>query len=301
MDALRKALGELGHPVDDLALHLEGVRTGTQEYRRQGRGRAVEPASQVVVSRAEVSVSDVREVHQRAVGATPNDDALEVARLFQAPAGDHGNGELRARRRGLAPDAAGGIRGVLLLDRGRDVRHGEAELRHAVGVEAQQHREVELAERARITHAGEPLELVVDIDLRVVVQVFGVVPRIVGGKRQYDQKGRLALAHRDTVAHHFLRQLRLGEGDLILHVHGRQIRVTRDVEVDRQVHDPVARVRRLEVQQAFHARQLLLDRGGHRIGHVLRRCTRVDRLHLDLRWRERRIALDRQPREREQP
>src|SRR4029077_17509950 len=243
----------------------------------------------------------VGEVHQRAIGPAPHDDALEVARFLQSPARDHGNRELRAGRRGLAPDAAGRIRGVLLLDRRGYVRHGEAELRHPVRIEAQDHGEVELAKCARIADAGEPLELVVDIDLRVVVQILGIVPRVVGGQGQHDQEGRLTFLDRDAVAYHLLGQLRLRAGDLVLYVYRRQIRVARDIEVDRQVHDPVARIRRLEVQQPLHARQLLLDRSCYRVGHVLRGRTWVGGLHLDF-WRcERRITVDCEPGEGEKP
>ncbi len=63
-DARWEALGELAHSGDDLTFHLEGVRAGTQEYRGQSRGRAVEPAGQVVVPCAEMRVPDVGEVYE---------------------------------------------------------------------------------------------------------------------------------------------------------------------------------------------------------------------------------------------
>src|SRR2546425_4809698 len=116
---------------------------------RQGRGRAVEPAGQVVVPRPQPRLTDVGEMHERSVWPAADDDTLEVARLFQSPAGDYRDRELRARGCGLAPDAPGGVRGVLLLDRRGDVRDSEPELRHVIGIETQQHRETELAERAR--------------------------------------------------------------------------------------------------------------------------------------------------------
>src|SRR5207237_431925 len=101
----------------------------------------------------------------------------------------------------------------------------------------------------RVAHAGNSLDLVLDVYLRVVAQVLGVETRVVGGERAHHEDGRLALLHRDPVTHDLLGQLRLGERDLVLHVHRREVRVARDVEVDRQVHDAGARVRRLEVQQ----------------------------------------------------
>src|SRR6266516_6443535 len=198
-------------------------------------------------------------------------------------------------------EPSGRVRRVLLLHGAGDVRDGEAELRHAVGVEAQEHRELELAYRLRVAHAGNALELVLDVDLRVVAQVLGVEARVIRGERANHEDARLALLHRDPVAHDLLGQLRLGERDLVLYVHRREVRVARDVEVDRQVHDAVARIRRLEVEQAVEPRELLLDRRGDGRGDVLRRRARVHRLHLDLGRRERRVAVYREPAEREQP
>src|SRR2546426_632685 len=192
------------------------------------------------------------------------------------------------RGRGLAPDAPGGVRGVLLLYRGGDVPDGEPELRHAVGVEAQEHRELELAHGLRIADAWNPLQLVLEVDLRVVAQVLGIEPRVVGGERAHHEDRGLALPHGDPVAHDLLRQLRFRERDLVLHVHRREVRVARHVEVDRQVHDAVARVRRLEVEQPLEPQQLLFDRRGDRRGDVLRRRAGVHGLHLDLGGRERR-------------
>src|SRR5881296_3902263 len=169
------------------------------------------------------------------------------------------------------------------------------------GVEAQEHRELELADRLRVAHAGNAFELVLDVDLRVVAQVFGVETRVVRGERANHEDARLALLHRDAVAHHLLRQLRLGERDLVLHVHRCEVRVPRDVKIDRQVHDAGARVRRLEVEQAVEPRELLLDRRGNGSGDVLRGRARIHRLHLDLGRRERRIAVHRERAEREQP
>src|SRR5207245_9072826 len=98
-------------------------------------------------------------------------------------------------RRGLAPNAPGWVRGVLLLNGAGDVRHGQPELRHAVGVETQEHRELELSHRLRVADARQALELVLDVDLRVVAQVFGVEARVVGGERARREDAPLAIVY----------------------------------------------------------------------------------------------------------
>src|SRR2546422_357532 len=123
----------------------------------------------------------------------------------------------------------------------------------------------------------------------------------VRGVPGHQEDGRLALRRRDPVAHALLGQLRLGERDLVLHVHRREVRVARDVEIDRQVHDAGARVRRLEIEQPVEPRELLLDRRGHGCRDVLRRGARVHGLHLDLGRRKRRVTVHRERAEREQP
>ena len=68
---------------------------------------------------------------------------------------------------------------------------------------------------------------------------------------------------------HLLGQLRLGQLDRVLHVDRREVLVPREVEVDLQVHRPVAGVGRLVVEQAVEPGELLLDRRGHRLARRL--------------------------------
>ena len=85
--------------------------------------------------------------------------------------------ELGARRRGLAAERAGRIGGVLLLHRVADVADGDPELRHPVGVELDGHGEVEPAEDGGVADAVDALDLVLDVELRVV----GEISRVVAG------------------------------------------------------------------------------------------------------------------------
>ena len=220
--------------------------------------------------------------------------------IGEPPEGRHRQGQLVPRRRRLPADPAGRIGRVLLLHRRLDIRHREAELGHAVGIEAQQHRELERADGLGVAHPGNALELVRDVDLGVVVQIGRVVAGILRAERDDREDVGLRLGDRDPLPHDLLRQLRLGQIDLVLDVNRREVEVPREVEVHLQVHRPVAGVRRLEVQQAVESGELLLDRRRDRGGDVLRGGPRIHRRDLDRRRGDRGIPVDRQRVEREQ-
>ena len=82
-----------------------------------------------------------------------DDDVLELVGRREPALRRHRQRELGARRRRLAADATGRRRGVLLAHRGGDVVDGQAELRHPLGIELQQHRELAAAEHRRVADA----------------------------------------------------------------------------------------------------------------------------------------------------
>ena len=88
--------------------------------------------------------------------------------------------------------------------------------------------------------------------------------------------------------------MRLGDADRVLDVDRREILVARDVEVDREVHHPVARVRRLVVEESIETGELLLDRRCDGVRHVLCARAGVDRDYLNCRGRDLGVAVHRQ-------
>ena len=105
-----------------------------------------------------------------------------------------------------------------------------------------------------------PRQRVVDMERRVVGQEQVVVARIVRADGHRQQDLRLALGHRDPLLQDLLRQLALGDGDLVLHVHRGDVLVGADLEGDSQRIGAVVGALRVHIDHVRHAVDLLLDR-----------------------------------------
>ena len=228
-----KAGLHLVQPLADRLLDRERVRAGARVQQHERRGHAVQSAFEVVAARAEHRLADVAQAHDRAVGPRADDDVVELLGRLQPPERRDRQRQLRARRRRLGAESAGGIRGVLLAHRGRDVAHRDPELRHLLGIELEQHREVARRKRRRVADAGDALQLVDDEQLHVVREIRRVVPRVARLERDDGENVGVRLEDRDAVRPHRVGQLRLGELHGVLHVDRGEILVARDVERDR--------------------------------------------------------------------
>ena len=121
-----------------------------------GRGLAVQPADQVVALGAErrrVPMSRTRTSEPS--GSARTMMSANCSAVVSRPSVVTGRVSWVPGGAGSRPMRPGRIGGVLLLHRVAHVAHGDAELRHAVGVEPQQHRELESAEDRGVAHAGE--------------------------------------------------------------------------------------------------------------------------------------------------
>src|SRR4029077_6648936 len=136
------------------------------------------------------------------------------------------------------------------------------------------------ADTLGVAHAGDALQLVDDVNPRVVVQVGRIVPRVLGAQTDDREDVCLGLGDGDALTHDLLGELGRGEVHLILDVDRREVEVAGEVEVDLQVHRPVAGVGRLEVQEAVQSRQLLLDGRCDGRGDVLGGGAGIGRRHL---------------------
>jgi hypothetical protein len=223
---------QLRHARHERVAHRERVCAGPQVHNDQRSGLVVEAADEPVVAGAELHRADVRDAEHRAIRARAHDDVLEVRGSAEASERGDRESELRAHWCGLASDGASRVRAVLFVDRRGDIRHRDAELRHLVGVELDVHGERQIAERHRIADAGNALDLILEIDLRVVVEKFAAVSRIRGGEHAHEQDVGLRLLHDDAIAPH-LASGSCGVGELprlILHVDGGEVLITRHVE-----------------------------------------------------------------------
>ena len=148
---------------------------------------------------------------------------------------------------------------------------------------------------------GHALQLVEDVEVRVVVDVrsaVAVVRRI--DRQHHHDPGRL-LVDRDALLHDDLRELRRRLAHAVLHVHLVDVGVAARLEHDGDADVARRRARRLEVEQVVEAIQLRLDRRGDRVGDHLRRRTRIRRSDRHLRRRELGILLDGRHAHRDQP
>ena len=118
--------------------------------------------------------------------------------------------------------------------------------------------------------AGQPRELVLDLQVRVVRQVEHVVALVRRDEvHDHDEVGRRLLGG-DADALHVLRQARQRLGDAVLHLHLRVVEIGAEREGDGQRQRAVGRRLREHVEHALDAVHLLLERRGDRLGDHLR-------------------------------
>ena len=298
MDLVAHTIGErrrqLLHALDDRVLHFEVVGARSSEDQQIGRGLAVHASAGVVAARSHRDRGDIPDAYERSIGPRTHDDLAEFGGLRETAGRDHGDGELCARGRRLAAKPSTGLGGVLCGHGLLHIVDRDPELRHPLGIHADEHRKIEIAEHTGIADPRDAFDLVLDVDLGVVAQIRGIVPWIVRGDGHQRQNVRIGLGDGDTRLTHRGGQLRQRHIHRVLHVHGREILIAPDVEIDRQTHRAVAGVRRLVVQQPIETRELLFDGCGHGRGHVGGAGARIERTHLYGGRRDLRVSADRQ-------
>ena len=115
------------------------------------------------------------DVRQRAALAGLDDDVGELLRVGEPAQGVDGQLELLALGHRLLADLPGGHLDVLLGDGGDHVHGAQVERRQLVGVEPGPQAVVALAEVGDAGDAGQPAQLVLDVDGRVVAEEDAVV------------------------------------------------------------------------------------------------------------------------------
>ena len=128
------------------------------------------------------------------------------------------------------------------------------------GIEPDAHAVVARAEYHHLADSVHSRQRVVHVQRGEVGQEQVVVARIVRTDRHRQQDLRLTLGHRDPLLQHLLRQLALGDGDLVLHVHRGDVLVGADLEGHGQRVAAVVGALGVHVNHVRHAVDLLLDR-----------------------------------------
>ena len=261
-NTLREGLGELGDAVTYRVGDLERVASRLQEHRDAHRGLAVEIGECVIAHRAEVDTRDVANAQRAAGAARAQENIAEIGGVQQSPPRSHGVDQRLPGRRRLGAYLAGGILIVLGGDGLRDIGRGHAELRHFRRIEPHAHRVVARAEDRHIGDTRDALELVEDVDRRVVAEIERIVAGIIRCQRDHQQDVGRSLLRNDTGLAHDIGQARERDGDPVVDVDHRLVAVRAHLEraVDRQ--RAVGRRRRAEVDQVLDTRKLLLDRRG---------------------------------------
>ena len=259
-----EALLQLEHLLVDRVGGLESVCAGQLED-GHGDGRAaVVSHGGAVVRCGEFGAADVAEARHAAVIADVDDHVVELGGVGEAALDVHRVLELRGsfRQRRPANDAGGDLH-VLLGHGVDDVVGGEASCGQLVGVEPEAHRVVAHAEDIDVADTRETRDLVLDLERGVVAEEDGVVRVIRRKQRDNERDVGRRFFDRDALALDLERELGLGDGHPILHLHLGDIEIRAGGKGDGERH--VAVVGRLagHVEHVLDAVDLLLQRRGH--------------------------------------
>ena len=234
----RERLLHLGQRRTHLLRHVERVGARLLVHRDDGGGLALEPAADRIVLLAQLGAADVLEAHDGRIAAgRTNDDVVEFRRVSQPPGRRDGERLLDRRAGRRLAEAPHRELLVLVGDRPLHVPRRDAELRHAIGLEPDTHRVVRRAEDSRLIRAGNALERIEHVDIRVVGDIGRVVAVARRIDRDHHHERRRLLLHLNALRLHRRRQLRQREVHAVLHVDLRQFRIGADLEerVERQI------------------------------------------------------------------
>ena len=253
------------HRRFDLVGGRQRVRSRQLEDGERNRGIAIEIGIGRVVDGGELDPSHVLETNHRG-RALLDHDVGELFRIDQPSERAHRQLEgARLCDRRLIEHARGDLH-VLPLQGRRHISGGQAEGLQAIGIEPDAHRVVARPERGDGSDAVDAAEHIGDFGLGVVRDEQRVA-RLVRGIEVHDhhQVGR-ALGRGDADIAHVRRDARQRDGDPVLNLHLRGIKVGAEIErhVDRETAVP-GRVRR-DVEHVLDAVDLLLERSSHRCG-----------------------------------
>ena len=209
---------------------------------------------------AELDPCHITDPNGAAILLLAEHDVAKLCRRDQLSFCDRHITEFLARRNGLAAGLPDRIDRVLLLNRADDVRDGYVKSRKLIGFNPDTNRVLARAKDLHIGNAGNPCELIIQVDHRVVCQKRRIVTsvcRTEGEKHQGSGKGFL---NTDPLRRHFGRQL----GRCLRLAHLRKdlvgLRVCRFVKVHPQLHLPAVRVEGVHVVHVVNTADLLFDR-----------------------------------------
>ncbi len=174
LDILREALLESLHGGMYRIGNRDGVGARLQIGGNTDGRFAVGAGDQIIILAPQLDPGDIADPDLGAIGHGADDDVLELLHILKAPLGLHRVGEVDGGRGGLGTDLARRELGVLLANGADHVARGELELGQSIRPQPDAHRIVGTAKQGGITDAGNPLELVDDVEQGVVRQIGGI-------------------------------------------------------------------------------------------------------------------------------
>ena len=228
-----------------------------------------------------------------------DDHALELFNIDETAAELDRVLEIHVGRRGRHADLSGGDLLALPLQRLDDVGGVETARLQFFRVEPNSRRILAGAEQLDLADAGQPRQLVDQID-RCVVGEIEIVEAFVGRRQRDEQQDRRrALLHRDALNLHRLGQRRQSARHAVLHQDLRGIEIGADRKGYGEAVAAVARIRRLHVDHILDAVDLLLDRQRHGVHERAGAGSGIAGRHLNGRRDDVGILGDRQAVERD--
>ena len=173
-------------------------------------------------------------------------------------------------------------------------------------IEPDSHAVVARAEENDVAHAVQPRQRILHLQRGEVAQVELVVGEaavlvLLRDEVDAEEDAGRFLLRRHARPPHFVRQLRLGDGDPVLHEDLGHVQVGPQLERRVKEHLPVVRRARRHVDHPLDAVDLLLDGRGHGRGDGLRVGPGIDGADLDRRRRDIRVLGHRQLDQSDQP
>ena len=177
------------------------------------RGRiAVQAPDLVVLLSAQLHPSYIRHADDGAVRVGAHDDVAKLLCVQQTALRPNRVSELLPGGYRLGTDLAGGVHGVLIVERRYDIADRNAQTRQGVGPHPETHRVLVRAEDCYLADSRHTAHRIVDVDVRVVREESGVVGSLGRIEREQRQRAGDRLEDRDTVVAYVDRKLRLGLG-----------------------------------------------------------------------------------------
>jgi len=218
VDPFRKRKLELLENLSDLLSAVERVtarRLVDPEHRRR---LAVEPPDRFRQPSGELDAGNIANAHERPVGVGAHHDGAELLRARQPALALDVKLELLIGQRRLRADASNRGLDVLRLQRVGDVAWNQAVAGEAIGVEPHLHAVIGGRKQRDVADAGHALELVDNVDGRIIAEEELIIPPVRRGHCDDLQQRRRLLGHADTLRAYISGKLGLGKTAAVLYL-----------------------------------------------------------------------------------